>query len=113
MTDDNNTLGTQPPTMEADSRAEKRLRELALLTLASDIDFDSKIQAFLKLGCEGLRMETGVLARIDGDVCHIEHAVSVVGEAPTSFECDVSDTLCSETMARHGTLAIAHVGQSA
>ena len=57
-------------------------------------------------------METGVLAGIDHDAFHVEHAVSATGPAPAGFDCDVRDTLCIETLAYHGTLAIEHVGQS-
>jgi len=95
-----------------DCSSEKRLRELAHLAVSTGIDFDSKIQNFLKLGCDGLRMETGVLAGIDNDIFHVEHAVSAAGAPPAGFDCDIRDTLCNETRAQHGTLAIAHVGQS-
>jgi len=115
MTDDDHSLELPPGDHGGGGNhchSEKRLRELAHAAVSAGVDLDSKIQTFLNLGCDGLRLETGVFAGIDNDVFHIVQAVSPAGPAPVDLDGGLRDTLCNETRSHDGALAIERVGKS-
>ena len=89
------------------------LRRLNELTVGAG-EFDRTIDQLLSLGCEHFGLETGILARVDGDDYEVEAVVDATGTHEPGAVYDLGETMCQATLAGEtaGSLAFADVAET-
>ena len=92
--------------------SENRLRELCDIASNTDLDLDGKIRGLIETGCEQLRLQTGILARIEDDVYEVMQSIATEGDGFDGFICHADKTICREVMRADNSIAIEHVGVS-
>lgn len=88
--------------------SENRLRELCNIASNAKLDFDGKIKGLLKMGCEQLRLQVGILARIEGDVYQVMQSVAANGGICDGLTCHLDNTICREVVRLDHPVAIEH-----
>lgn len=101
------------------NRVEESLRQSqggisGLYEVASSrgLGFPQRILSFLALGCSRFGLETGMLARRDGEFLEIVEGVSLSGIVKRGERLPLSSTFCCDTLASVEPIAIEHVGES-
>ena len=101
------------------NRVEESLRQSqggisGLYEVASSrgLGFSQRILSFLALGCSRFGLETGILARLDGQALEVVEGVSLRGTIKRGERMLLSQTFCSETIASVEPIAIEHVAES-
>jgi PAS domain S-box-containing protein len=93
------------------AQAEVRLRRLHETTSAS-LSFADKLAELLKMGCEELGLELGVLAKAEGNTLIVEalHAPKLPITAGMSFT--IEETYCRQTLRSTEPVGVEHAGAS-
>jgi len=92
--------------------SEERLRALYDTTSKMELPFAEKMDRLLALGCREFGVETGILARIEGERFEVLHARSTDDALAPGLVCAVCDTFCDEAVRSEEPLAFEHAGAS-
>ena len=105
------STATDPPG-EAQVRADlSALIRLHDITSDRALDFEQRMQAILRLGCEHFGLPLGIQSRIiDGNYV-VEHCVSPPGALEPGMSFELGNTYCSMVLAADGPVAFHHMGQ--
>ncbi|MCB0212223.1 MAG: ammonium transporter [Anaerolineae bacterium] len=93
----------------------KRMRALYEVFSSPGLSFEQQIEAVLRVGCELLGTEVGIVSQVDetDNVYKVKHIVTRVAtgiEKEQIFKFD--QTFCYLTFAKGDAVAISHIGQS-
>ncbi|QFT47357.1 Phosphate regulon sensor protein PhoR [Roseivivax sp. THAF40] len=101
-----------PPSASDDARIDEALRQLFVLALDAEINFEEKAQRLLRIGCEALNLSIGIISVIiDGRyVVHCSYALEDAPAPGTVF--DLSGTYCVHTLQAQDVTAFHHVAKS-
>lgn len=91
--------------------SEERLRRLHEIVSEYALNYEEKIAEIIKLGNEIFEFESGVLGEINENHYKVLQAVSATADY-AGFECDLSDTICEETVSINDTLVVENVADS-
>ncbi|SIN84014.1 ATP-binding protein [Vannielia litorea] len=88
------------------------LRRLFFLSLDPDIDFATKVEELLTLGCETLGLELGIVSRIRGATYSVEHVSGADWAPEVGATFDVTRTYCTHTLMADDVVHFHHAGMS-
>jgi len=82
------------------------------LTSSTDLDFDEKAEALLKLGCETFNMPLGIISHITGEVYAVRYVTGPDWAPPQGTTFELANTYCIHTLNANAPTAFANAGQS-
>ncbi|MBD2296090.1 response regulator [Anabaena sphaerica FACHB-251] len=99
------------------SELELKQSEAALRILyevaSQNLDFESRFQGFLALGCQTFDMELGILGHIDDNQCyHVLLAQTPDNSLQSGDTFDIRQTFCNEVINTDAPITIIHAGAS-
>ncbi|QFT64371.1 ATP-binding protein [Roseivivax sp. THAF30] len=89
------------------------LRQLYLLAADPEIDFESKAQSLLKIGCEALNLSLGIISKVTDERYVVKFSFGVLDAPTVGTSFDLSGTYCVHTLEASDVTAFHHVGASA
>jgi PAS domain S-box-containing protein len=92
--------------------SEAAIRALYNITSAHNLDFQEKLQALLKMGCERFHMEIGIVSHIEGERFRVVEAYSDEHLMQPGDVVELKTTYCSSTMVAQGPIGFEHAGRS-
>lgn len=91
---------------------EAAIRALYNLSVAHELDFETRLQQLLAFGCQQFQHEFSFLSRIQGDRYEIIEAITPDGSVTPGTVFELQQTYCSETLKLAEPLFIPHAGAS-
>jgi PAS domain S-box-containing protein len=92
--------------------SEAAIRALYHIISARELDFQEKLQALLKMGCERFHMEIGIVSHVEGERFRVVEAYSPEHLMQPGDVVDLRTTYCSSTLVAQGPIAFEHAGRS-
>ncbi|RCJ40315.1 hypothetical protein A6769_02810 [Nostoc punctiforme NIES-2108] len=92
--------------------SEAAIRSLHEITSAHYLNFESRIQKLLTMGCQVFNLEFGILGRVENSRYEVMAAQSPNNTLKKGDIFDIKQTLCSEVLNTNEPLTIEHTGAS-
>ncbi|MHC5768572.1 MAG: PAS domain S-box protein [Nostoc sp.] len=92
--------------------SEAAIRSLHEITSAHYLNFESRIQNLLTMGCQVFNLEFGILGRVENSRYEVMAAQSPNNTLKKGDIFDIKQTLCSEVLNTNEPLTIEHTGAS-
>ncbi len=90
----------------------QNLKGLYQITSNSNLSYDQKMDALLKLGLNYFKLELAIISRIDDDVYTVLHGISPDNSLLVGTIFPVTDTYCLHTLENNKALSFYHAGKS-
>lgn len=90
------------------SAAEHLIRELYSITSSYEDGFANQLSRLLRLGCERLGLQIGIVSRIDGSEYHVVQAVAPESAIVAGDKFELAKTYCERTLSADEPVGFAH-----
>lgn len=88
------------------------LRQLFMLSLDPDIDFDSKVSELLRIGCEALGLDVGIVSRIKDSTYTVRYVNGPDWAPEVGAQFDARRTYCADTLVANDVRHFLQDGES-